>query len=243
MSTLTDKQLKRYYHSTFLKEIGVKGQETLFNSKVAVVGVGGLASPILLYLASMGVGHLTLIDDDKVSLSNLPRQILYKEEDISKPKVECAKALLNKINKDVDIKIYNKRLDKSNASSLLKGHDIVLDCVDNFETKFLLSDICKELSLPLVSAVVRDYQGQVCTYIPHISKDFKSLFSILPVNIEQKYIDNDQGIFPFSVGLVGDIAGAEVIKYLLNIGDLLINKLLVVNLLEHRYQIIKFPIE
>lgn len=238
---LSKEQKERYYHSTFLKEVGELGQEKLLNSKICVVGCGGLASGGLFHLVSIGVGYITLIDFDKVSLSNLPRQTLFGDSDIGQYKVEAAKRRLEALNKDVHINIVVNKLTKDNASRLISGYDVVIDYTDNFETKFLISDTCKELSIPLLTAGVRDYQGQVSLYIPNKSQDFKSLFSILPIDIDQKYIDLDQGIYPFSVGVIGQIASSEVVKYLLNIGDLLINKMIVINLLDNHYQIIKFP--
>ena len=237
---LTQKQQEQYFHTTFLKEIGEEGQLKLLRSKVAVVGCGGLASSALIYLTSIGVGNITIIDNDFVSLSNLPRQNLFTYDQCGELKVLAAKERLEKINPDVTINMINQRLDELNASKLLSGHDIVLDCTDNFETKFLINDTCLKLNIPFVIAGVRDYQGQVSTCIPNKTKDFKSLFSVLPVNIDDKYKKIDQGVFPMSVGVIADIAASEVAKYLLNIGELLIDKMLVINLLNNHYQIIKF---
>ena len=237
---LTKKQQEQYFHTTFLKEISEEGQLKLLRSKIAVVGCGGLASSALIYLTSIGVGNITIIDNDFVSLSNLPRQNLFTYDQCGELKVLAAKERLEKINPDVTINMVNQRLDESNSSKLLSGHDIVLDCTDNFETKFLINDTCLKLNIPFVIAGVRDYQGQVSTCIPNKTKDFKSLFSVLPVNIDDKYKKIDQGVFPMSVGVVADIAASEVVKYLLNIGELLIDKMLVINLLNNHYQIIKF---
>lgn len=237
---LTKKQQEQYFHTTFLEEIGEEGQLKLLRSKVAVVGCGGLASSALLYLGSIGVGNITIIDDDVVSLSNLPRQNLFTYDQCGELKVLAAKERLEKINPDVTINVINQRLDESNASKFLSCHDIVLDCTDNFETKFLINDTCLKLNIPFVIAGVRDYQGQVLTCIPNKTKDFKFLFSVLPVNIDDKYKKIDQGVFPMSVGVIADIAASEVIKYLLNIGELLTDKMLVINLLNNHYQIIKF---
>ena len=237
---LTKKQQEQYFHTTFLKEIGEEGQLKLLRSKVAVVGCGGLASSALIYLTSIGVGNITIIDNDFVSLSNLPRQNLFTYDQCGELKVLAAKERLEKINPDVTINMINQRLNESNASKLLSGHDIVLDCTDNFETKFLINDTCLKLNTPFVIAGVRDYQGQVSTCIPNKTNDFKSLFSTLPINIDDEYKNKDQGVFPMSVGVVADIAASEVVKCMLNIGELLIDKMLIINLLNNHYQIIKF---
>ena len=233
----------KYFHTTFLKEIGVRGQEKLLKSKVLVIGAGGLASPALIYLASMGVGHISVVDDDIVSISNLPRQIIFDEEDVDKKKVDVIKTKLEKKNKDISIHVYDTKIKEDNALDIIKGHDIVLECSDDFFTKFLVNDTCLELGIPFVIAGVSDYQGQVVTCIPHKSKDFKSLFSTLPIDIDDKYKEEDQGVFPPSIGVISDIACAEVIKCLLEIGSTLLDKMLIVNLLNNKIQIIAFPSE
>jgi molybdopterin/thiamine biosynthesis adenylyltransferase len=231
--------LDKYFHTTFLKEIGIEGQKKLLNSHILVIGGGGLAASSLLYLVSIGIGHIDIIDDDKIEYNNLPRQIIFDEEDVGKYKVDVLKEKLEKKNKDVNINVIKSRLDKSNASKIILNHDIVLEFTDNFETKFLVNDTCLKLNIPFVIAGVSDYQGQVLTCIPNKTKDFKSLFSELPVNIDEKYKEEDQGVFPPSIGVISDIATSEAIKYLLNIGDLLTNKLLVVILLSNKYHIIE----
>ena len=233
--------LNKYYHTTFLKEIGIEGQRKLLSSKVLVIGAGGLAASSMLYLTSMGVGHIDIIDDDKIDINNLPRQIIFDEEDVGKYKVDVLKEKLEKKNKDVHINSFKMRLDVSNASKTISNYDIVLDFTDNFETKFLVNDICVVKNIPFVMSGVSDYQGQVMTCIPNKSKDFKSLFSELPINIDEKYREEDQGVFPLSIGVISDIASSEAIKYLLNIGELLLNKMVVINLLTNKYQIIELP--
>ena len=239
--SLSHEQKTRYFGTIFLKEVGERGQEILLNSKIAVIGCGGLASAALIYLVNSGVGMVTIIDDDCVSYTNLPRQTLFNKFDVGDYKVDVAKDKLKVINYDTVVLPFKERLTKDNAKKLLTGHDIVLDCTDNFESKFLINDVCMELGIPFVIAGVNDFQGQVSTCIPGKSKDFKSLFSTLPIDIDPKYIYEDQGVFPFAVGVVGDLAGSEVIKYLLNIGELLTDKMAVINLLNNQFKIIKFP--
>ena len=241
VNMLTKEQKDHYWNTTFLKEIKEEGQEKLLSSHVLVIGCGGLAASALLYLTSMGVGHITIVDNDIISVSNLPRQILFTYDDIGLSKVDTAKKRLEKMNPDVEIKTIKERINEINVESIIKGHDIVLECTDNFETKFLINDTCMSLNIPFVIAGVSDYQGQICTCIPNISKDFKSLFSTLPINIDDKYKEEDQGVFPLSVGIVSNIADSEVVKYLLNIDNLLLNKMLVVNLKNNDFKIIEFP--
>ena len=229
----------RYFCSTFLKEIKEEGQLKLLNSKVVVVGAGGLGSHILPLLVSSGVGFISVIDDDVISISNLPRQTLFDEKDVGKKKANAAKRKLSKLNSGVIVKTHITRLNKSNASRLLKGFDIVIDATDNFETKFLINDVCVKNEIPFVCSGVSDFKGQVMTYIPNESIDFKSLFSELPVNIEQKYIDEDQGVYPPAVAVIGNIAASETIKYLIGNKSLLSKEMLIVDLLDYNFHKIK----
>ena len=235
---LNQEQLDRYYCSIKLNEIGEQGQLKLLNSKVLVVGAGGLASSTLMYLSSSGVGYIGIIDNDNVASNNLPRQILYNSSDIGKKKVEMAKKRLRSLNKDAKAKVYDELLNIDNASKIIKGYDLIIDCVDNFETKFLINDTCVKLHKPFITGGVSDYRGQVMTYIPEKLKDFKSLFSELPVNIDEKYKDDD-GVFPPAVAIISNIQASEALKYLLGIGELLTNQMLVVDTLNWHFQKIK----
>lgn len=231
--------LDKYYHTIALKEIGEEGQRKLLSSKVLVIGAGGLASGVLLYLASSGVGTIGVMDDDKVSLNNLPRQVLYNQDDVNKLKVEAAKERLEALNRDIKVNAYPNRLTLDNGA-LIKDYDLILDCVDNFETKFLIDDLCKQYKKPFITAGVSDYKGQVLAYVPSRSKrDFKSLFSELPVNIPEEYKKADEGVFPSAVGLIGNIQASEALKYLLGIEELLIDQMLVVDTLSWNIKKIK----
>lgn len=238
MTKLTKEQQERYFCSTFLKNIKEEGQVRLLNSRVLVVGAGGLGSHALTILATSGVGHITIIDNDIVKIDNLPRQSIYEYKDIGKSKALCAKRRLRELNPDVDIRVCNVYLNKNNAKRLLKDHDIILDCTDNFESKFLINDTCLKLNTPFVIAGVCDYKGQVITCIPNESRDFKSLFSELPINIDEKYKEEDKGVFPPAVAVVSNIAAAEVMKYLIGLDNLLLDSLLVIDTLDNHYQMI-----
>ena len=236
MKELSKEQLEKYGCSTFLSNIKEEGQLKLLNSKVLVVGAGGLGSHVLPILASSGVGYIGIVDNDVVSLDNLPRQTLYGYKDVGKSKVLLAKKKLNFLNPDIEVKTYKLYLDKNNARRVLKNYDIIVDCTDNFATKFLINDTCLKLKIPFVCAGVSDYKGQVMTCIPNKSKDFKSLFSEPPLNIDQKYIDEDKGVFPPAVAIIGNIAACEAMKYLLSIDELLLDSLLVVDTLNYSFK-------
>ena len=231
MKNLSSTQLDRYYCSIFLKEIGIEGQKKLFNSKVLVVGVGGLGSHVLPILVSSGVGTIGILDNDKVSFNNLPRQTLYGDSDVNKFKVTVASKKMKKLNKDVNIISHRLYLNKRNAKRIFKDYDIVIDCTDNFDTKFVINDACVSLKIPFVSAGVSDYRGQVLTCIPNKSHDFKSLFDTLPPHLEK-----DPGVYPVAVSIIGNLATNEAVKYLLGIGELLTDTLLVVDTLHNHYQ-------
>lgn len=226
------RQIERYFCSTFLKEIGEKGQEKLLNSKVFIVGAGGLGNQILLHLATSGVGHIGLSDPDIVKLDNLPRQILYSENDLGKYKVDAALEKIRAKNSDVDLKIFKEYIDENNARKLFKGFDLVIDATDNFKSKFLIEDICKELGIPFIIAGVSDFKGQIMLVTKDSKYTFKSLFDELPINIEQKYIDEDKGVYPLAVSLVSNLTSNETTKYLLGIGEPLIDTLLTIDTLK-----------
>lgn len=235
MDKLTKEQLDRYQRTMTLEEVGESGQLKLLNSSVLVVGAGGLGSTALLSLSALGIGHIGIVDYDTINTSNLPRQILYGYSDIGKGKAITAKRILKKKNPDIEVKIYPYKLDEKNAKRIIKKYDIVLDCTDNFETKFLINDTCNKLKVPYVIAGVMDYRGQIMTVIPGQTKDFKSLFSILP-----KYDPNDdKSVYPLAVTILSSIATSEVVKYLIGIGELITNSLLVVDTLKTSFKIYK----
>ena len=231
MEKLTLEQLDRYQYTIGLEDINEEGQLKLLNSSVLVVGAGGLGSAALLALACLGIGHIGIVDNDIISATNLPRQIIYGIKDVGKGKAITAKKVLKAKNPDIDVKIYPYRLDEKNARRIIKKYDIVLDCTDNFKSKFLINDTCVKLKKPFVCAGVMDYKGQIMTIIPG-SKDFKSLFDELP-----KYDPNDdKSVYPLAVSIISNIAASEVVKYILNLGELLTNSLLVIDTLKTSFK-------
>ncbi|MET0547384.1 MAG: molybdopterin-synthase adenylyltransferase MoeB [Caulobacterales bacterium] len=160
----TPDELERYARHIMLKEVGGPGQQKLKVARVALIGAGGLGAPAALYLAAAGVGHLKIIDPDRVSLSNLQRQVLYRAGDIDEPKVNAAARALQALNPNVLIEIVDKSIDESNADSILQGSDIVLDGCDNFQTRFAVSDSCWRAGRVLVSGAVGRWDGQLSTF-------------------------------------------------------------------------------
>lgn len=235
MKELSNRQLERYYCSTFLKEIGIEGQKKLLNSKFLIVGAGGLASSNISYLSSIGVGTIGIVDFDTVSLDNLARQFLYKDEDVGRYKVDVIEELFSKKNIDTKIVTYKLKLDEKNAQDIIEDYDIVLDCVDNFDTKLVLNDACKALGIPLVCAGVSGFKGQVMMVTKDSKHDFRSLFSFVP-KITKDIKVADRGVFPLAVAIISNIECAEAVKYLLGIGKPLIDEMLVVDTLEIKFE-------
>jgi Dinucleotide-utilizing enzymes involved in molybdopterin and thiamine biosynthesis family 2 len=164
MFKFTEEQIKRYARHIILPEVGGKGQEKLLNSKVLVIGAGGLGSPAILYLAAAGVGTIGIVDFDVVDFSNLQRQVIHNTERVGTPKVESAKKTVEMLNPDVKVITYNTRISKENIMDIIKDYDVVLDGTDNFPTRFLINDACYFAGKPLVSAAMLRFEGQVSVF-------------------------------------------------------------------------------
>lgn len=228
--------MERYSRQHILKEIGIAGQQKLLNSSVLIVGVGGLGSPIALYLVAAGVGRIGLVDDDCVSLSNLQRQVLYCEDEVGKSKVECAKRRLHALNSATIIDTYNTRLDASNAESIVKGYDIVIDGCDNYETRYLINDTCVALNKPYIYGAIGEFSGQVSVFNYMGGKTYRDLYpdAELLCSLPRSTI----GVVGSIPGLIGTIQATEAIKIITNSGTILSNKLYIIDMLTMNNQII-----
>jgi len=207
----------RYARQTCLPQVGLEGQKKLLNAKVLVVGVGGLGSPVLLYLAAAGIGYLGLVDEDKIEIHNLQRQILYDTYYIGRPKVEIAAEKLSDLNGEIKLKPYNLRLNVDNIAEIIAGYDIVADCTDNFETRFLLNDACMEQGKILVSAAVAGFEGQVYTFKKNIC-NYRDIYEEPPVGLIASCSQN--GIMGAVCGVVGSMQASEIIKEVLGLPSL-----------------------
>ena len=213
--------------------IGIDGQRKLAQSSVLIAGVGGLGSPVSLYLVAMGIGTLVLVDDGEVELSNLNRQILYSTHDIGKRKVDIAKRKLQELNPHVNIEVYAQRLNEELARDLVKRVDVVVDALDNWETRMILNKVCVEYRKPLVHAGVEGFYGQVMTIVPGKGPCLACLFTTMPPSRTRIPV---MGITP---GVLGTIEAAEVVKVLLSIGKPLIGRMLIVDLLSMEFRTIE----
>lgn len=222
--TLNNEQLTRYRGHISLCEIDRHGQSAICNSKVLIIGAGGLGSPVALYLAAAGVGRIGVVDADKVSLSNLQRQIIHGTPDVDMPKVESARNSMSRLNPEIEVVTYGYYLTDENAESIMNDYDLIMDCTDNFETRLLINDTCVKIGKPFIFGAVSRFRGQVFTHVPG-SGDLRTFFG-------NEYPDDSEpcaitGILNSIVGVIGSLQATEALKYLTKTGDLLINRLLI----------------
>lgn len=232
---LTDEQVERYSRHIILPEVGGKGQERLLNGSVLLVGAGGLGSPAALYLAAAGVGRIGLIDGDVVDLSNLQRQIAHTTGDLGRPKTESAREKMQAINTDVTVDTFHERLTSSNALSILRDYDFVIDGTDNFSSKFLVADACHFAGKPYSHAGILRFHGQTITVLPGRTTCYRCVFSSPPPPGAVPSC-SQAGVLGVLAGVVGAIQATEAIKFLLAIGDLLTDSLLVYDALAMRFR-------
>lgn len=221
--------MTRYNRQTTLPEMGEEGQKKLRHSRVLIIGVGGLGSPIALYLAGAGIGTLGLVDDDTVSISNLQRQVLYIEAEVGQPKVYCAARRLQALNSDVEVRPYPFRLNKENVSSLVAQYDIIVDGCDNFATRFLISDACTALGKPYVYGAIQGFEGQVSVFCH--TADFKTYRDLYPDENETLHMPPpDKSVIGVTPAIVGSVEANEVLKLIGGYGEPLTGKLWTIDL-------------
>ncbi|MDH5778381.1 MAG: molybdopterin-synthase adenylyltransferase MoeB [Gammaproteobacteria bacterium] len=235
---MDDQNLLRYGRQIMLPQVDIAGQEKLLQSTALIVGLGGLGSPVAMYLATAGVGHLMLADFDKVELSNLQRQIIHNTNDLDRPKVESAKETLLALNPDVTISCINEKLDAEKLDSLLPTVDIVIDGCDNFNTRFAVNAACVKHKKPLVSGAAIRMEGQVAVFRNDLA-DAPCYHCLYKDEGEEEIRCSETGVLAPLVGIIGSIQAAETIKTLLNIGDSLAGQVLVIDLLHNDWRKLK----
>lgn len=234
-SSLDHAEIARYGRHLILPQVGIAGQERLKGARVLVVGVGGLGSPAATYLAAAGVGVLGLIDDDRVELTNLQRQILYGEATLGQPKVTAARQRLGDINPHVEVRCHELRLEADNALELLADYDLVLDGSDNFATRYLVNDACVILGRPLVWGAVARFEGQVAVFHPPQGGCYRCLFpqpppsGLVPSCAEGGVL----GVLP---GVIGSLQASEALKILLQVGEPSAGRLVIFDALRLRFR-------
>lgn len=235
---LTEQQIERYSRQIILEKIGGIGQEKLLNSKVFIIGAGGLGSPAALYLAAAGVGTIGIVDADKVDLTNLHRQIVHYTNDVGVEKVKSANNKLRALNPDVTVHTYQTRLVADNIAEIIKDYDFVIDGSDNFPTKFLVNDACFFEKIPYSHAGILRFDGQLITVVPGRSTCYRCIFNS-PPPVGAVPSCSQAGVFGVLAGVIGSLQATEAIKYLLGIGDLLTNTLLTYNVLTMEFRKVK----
>lgn len=228
---MNDQQLLRYSRHILLPEIGIEGQEKLISAHALIIGAGGLGSPAALFLATSGVGTLTICDNDTVDLTNLQRQILHRSSSIGKNKVDSARSALAEINPDVLVNNLKERAENARLEELVQQADVVLDCSDNFNTRYALNRACLHFKKPLVSGAAIRFGGQVTVF------DFRQQNSpcyhcLFPENSENEDTRcAEMGVFAPLVGIIGSLQAAEALKLLMGAGTSLCGKLLLIDTL------------
>ena len=235
----TKKQIDRYSRQIILKKIGTIGQKKLLRSSVLIVGAGGLGSPIAIYLAAIGIGNIGIIDKDIVEISNLSRQIIFANNDVKKKKSSIAISKLKKLNPDIQLKSYQKKLTKKNVDKIAKNFEVIVDGSDNFRTRFLINDYCLENKKILVSGAINRFDGQVYTF--NFSKEKSPCLRCFMPNIPIDSDDNceTEGVLGTLAGIVGSIQANEVVKEILGIGDTLCGHILIIDALKLTFRKVK----
>lgn len=229
----------RYSRQIMLPEIGESGQQRLLDARVLIVGLGGLGAPVATYLCGAGVGHIGLCDPDVVSLSNLQRQTLYSSEELGEPKVDVARRRLHAQNPEIEFRLYPEGLTQENAAGIVGDYDLVVDCTDNFKTRFLIDDICREADKPWVHGAIGEFFGQVS--VMNHSQCRRFLSDIYP---DREYLlslpKTVKGVIGAVPGVTGALQACEVIKCVAGCGNLLAGKLFTINLLTMESETIQF---
>ena len=226
---MTDEQLLRYSRHILLNEIGIEGQAQILASHALVVGAGGLGSPVALYLGSAGVGHITVVDHDRVDMTNLQRQIAHTMERVGQPKVQSIQTAIAAINPDVQVTPIMLRADAALLDTLVAQADVVLDCSDNFATRHAINAACVKHRKPLVSGAAIRFDGQVCVYDPRDANSPCYACVFPPDNAFEETRCATMGVFAPLVGIIGSLQAAEALKLLSAVGSPLTGRLLMLD--------------
>lgn len=226
---------ERYNRNIIIENLGIDGQKKLLNARVLVAGNGGLGSTVIATLSSLGIGHIGLVDNDVIELSNLNRQFIHKFDGVGRLKTESAQEWIKNYNPDTEVKTYNIRLNQDNCKDIFAQYDIVIDCFDSFESKFILNHACNNFNIPLIHGGVSEYFGQVMVIIPSKSACLECIF---PDSERPSVL---KGVVSPAVSTIASIQSMETLKIILGIGEPLINTLLSYNGLKQEYKKIKIP--
>ncbi len=238
MQDLTELQRERYNRHLILPDFGIEGQMKLLEARILIIGTGGLGSPVSLYLSAGGVGTLGIADDDVVDVSNLQRQIIHSTADVKTSKLESAARKMQAINPDLNIIKYPIIIKSDNITDIIKEYDFVIDCTDNFPSKFLINDACVLANIPFSHGGVMHFHGQTITVVPGKSSCYRCVF-YEPPPVKTNPSASDKGILGVIPGILGTIQATEAIKYVTNTGNLLTDTLLTFDAKNMDFQKIK----
>ncbi len=233
-NSIRKSDFKKYYRQLILKKIGIAGQKKIFKGKVLVIGAGGLGCPLIQYLAYSGVGCIGIVDDDKIELSNLSRQVLFTKNDIGKFKTKVIKKVAKRINKDIKISIYTKRLDNSNIDFILKNYHVVCDGTDNFKSRLLINDYCVKNKKVLISSAINKFDGQLFHF--DFRKKTPCYRCFMPKDPPNDVNCESEGIMTTLAGMAGSMQANEVLKSILDINSNLIGKIMIFNSLNSDFR-------
>ena len=238
MADFTDEQIERYSRHIILPEVGGVGQKKMLDARVLIIGAGGLGSPSAYYLAAAGVGHMGIIDFDRVDLSNLQRQILHSTERVGMLKTESAKKTIQALNPDVKVTLYNERLTSQNITHLFKDYDYILDGTDNFSTRYLINDACVMMGKTNVHGSIFRFEGQATVFKPKVGPCYRCLYPEPP---PPGLAPNCQegGVLGVLPGIIGNLQAVETLKLILGIGTTLIGTLLIYDALNTEFRKLK----
>ncbi len=228
---------RRFEKQIILKKVGISGQKKIKNSRILIIGMGGLGCPLLTYLASAGINNIGIVDYDKIENNNLNRQTLFNSSDIGKFKVTQAKIKINKIYKSIKIKTFKNKILKKNIKKILKNYEIICDGTDNFETRYLINDECKKNKKILISAAISKFDGQLFKF--NFKKKGSCFRCFMPIKPNLEKNCGAEGIFPPVAGILGSLQANEVLKTILEFKDDLNNSILVFNSLKTSLRKIK----
>lgn len=236
---LSAQEIERYSRHILLKNVGVKGQKALLESKILIIGAGGLGAPAALYLAAAGVGTIGIADDDKVELSNLQRQIIHKTKAVGTEKTESAKQAIHEINPGITVKTHSTRIQPDNIMDIIQEYDFIIDGTDNFPTKFLINDACVIARKAFTHGGILRFEGQLMTYVPEKGPCYRCIFEEIP---PKDAVPNcsQAGVLGAMGGIIGSLQALEALKYILKTGDLLIGRMLVFDALKMNFRTITY---
>ena len=228
--SIKSEDYQKYYRQLIIKKIGVNGQKKILKSRVLVIGAGGLGCPLILYLSYSGIGNLGIVDHDRIELSNLSRQVLFTKKDVGKFKVSVSQKAVKKINKNIKVKIFRKKIDKKNIGKIAKDYQIICDGTDNFESRFLINDYCIKNKKILISSAINKFDGQLFSF--DFRKKTPCFRCFMPESSNTEINCESDGIMTTLAGIAGSLQANEVIKSILNIKNNLNGKIMIFNALD-----------